>query len=247
MVDFAEILDGNEPAIPPVEPPAEPPMPKEPETAPDAPPEAPPPAPEPAPQHEQDRMVPLTAMLDTRDKLKAAERRLAELEAAQRPQASTPDPYDDPDGFEAHINARLQKAEIDTRLNTSNLIARQAHGNDVVQAALNWAAEKASSDPTFEQRMIADQHPVDWVVRQHKRDGLLSEVGDDPDAYVRRRAAELGLIAPDAGAAVVAVPGQQQAQKPAAPPRSIASAAGAGSNREVATGPLSAFGANFKA
>lgn len=249
-MDLDAIFDGNSLATAPMTQPAEaPPIAPEPvQTAPE--PEAAPLEIVPEPTSQQDRMVPLMALLDTRDKLKAAERRLAEIDAAQvaRQPADVPDPYDDPQGFQDHVGQQLANQALSQRFDISETMARDKHGDVTVTAAMEWGAQRAQANPGFRDEFLSQKNPIDWVVRQQKRDSLLADVGEDPDAYVRRRAAELGLIAaPDAGAGMTPAPGQQQAPKPAAPPRSIASAASSGNgHRDMATGPMAALDAVFK-
>jgi hypothetical protein len=248
-MDLDAIFDGKEPAIPPEINPAEAPP-----AAAEAPAEvvAPEPQPEPTPAPQANNgppMAPVTALLDERDRRKAAEQRLAELEAQlrQQPAPETPDPYDDPAGYQAHVAQQLQAQAVSVRFDVSETLAREKHGDEAVTAAMDWGLQKAQTSPAFRDEYLAQKNPIDWVVRQQKREGLLSAVGDDEEAFIRRRAAELGLIAPDAGAGTTSVPGQQQAPRPAAPPRSIASATSAGSSqREIATGPLAAVDALFR-
>lgn len=241
-MDFDAIFGDKAPETPepkPAETPTTPPIEAQPEPQ-QEPVEQPTPVTPPA-APETDRNVPLTSLLDERDKRKAAERRLADLEAAQQQQrqpAARPDPYDDPDGYDAAIEKRIADRALATKFELSEVMARDKHGDELVAKAMEWGAERAQANPGFRDDFLKAPNPIDWVVRQQKRDGLLSEVGEDPDAYVRRRAAELGLIAaPDAGTPVVDAPVQQQAPKPAVPTRSIANAPSqGGGNRDVPTG-----------
>lgn len=255
-MDFDAIFDGKTPAIVPEPNPAEatPPPAEAPAPADVAAETAPEPQPEPAPAAQTPKdgpMAPVAALLDERDKRKAAEQRAAELEArlAQQQPQEAPDPYDDPAGYQAHIAQQVQVQALSLKFDLSESMARDKYGDDTVTAAMEWGAQKAQANAGFRDEFLAQKNPIDWVVRQQKRESLLSVVGDDPDEYVRRRAAELGLLAAtDAGAGIPSVPGQQQAPRPAPPPRSIASAAsaGGGSHRDVATGPLAALDAVFK-
>lgn len=200
--------------------------------------------PEPVEQPKDDtKQVPLGTMLDMRDKWKAAELRVAELEAAQVQRQPIPDPLDDPEGYHAYFEQRARDVEINTRINTSRMIAIQQYGQEEVDSAAKWFLDKVKEDPTYEQRLITQPHPADWVVRQHKREALLGQIGDDPDEYVRRRAAELGLTAPTTELPVV-VP--QQASTPVRVPRSLASQGSADSDiRHTPTGPLAGADAVF--
>lgn len=196
------------------------------------------------------RTVPLDALKEEREKRQAIEREYralkAQLDQPAKP-ANVPDPFDDPKGFAAYQSEQFQSAILTERFTMSDIMAKQAHGEDVVQEAAQWAIEKSQADPTFYQRYISQPHPIDWIVRQHKQDGLVSQIGDDPDAWVRKRAAELGLTAaPVAAAAPVVAAPQQQASPPARVPRSIANEGSGGSDiRHVPTGPLAGVDAVF--
>lgn len=193
----------------------------------------------------EDKSVPLPTFLDMRDKQKEAERRaaeaerrLAELEASKQEQQA-PDPFDDPQGYRAYQSRQVQEAVIAQKFDMSDLIARQAHGDEAVEAATTWAAEKAKANPAFASEYMKERHPIDWIVRQHKRDSLMSQVGEDMDEFVRRRAAELGLIAPAAQAV--------EPQQVATPARSLASTPSKiGAVKDVPVGPMTALNTLFK-
>ena len=198
-----------------------------------------------APTEREDKSVPLATFLDMRDKLKEAERRAAELEAAKpKVERTAPDPFDDPNGYAAYQSQMVQEAVIGQKFEMSDLIARQSHGDEVVEAATTWAAEKAKANPAFAAEYMKERHPIDWIVRQHKRDGLMQQVGEDPDEFVRRRAAELGLIAPAPATPVVQAT-QQSATTPKAPPKSLVNAPAHGGVSEVPTGKLAGLDAVF--
>lgn len=207
------------------------------------------PTPEPVAEPASERpehVVPLPKYLDTRDELKEARRKLAEYEA-QANQRAVPDSFDDPEGHTAYLRSEMQAALQAQKVDISWAVSVQQHGEDTVKAARDWALEKAQKDPGFRSALDAEfsaqPMPIDWIVRQHKRDGLLSQIGEDPDAYVRRRAAEMGLLAP---AAVAQAATPQQASPPVKVPRSLATVGSGPSDiREVATGPLAGVDALF--
>jgi hypothetical protein len=193
--------------------------------------------PEPAPsqpevveQPEQARpgYVPIDAMLTEREKRQALERRVAEFEAQRTPQAR-PDAFDDPEGYDRHIQGLIQAETHRVRAEMSYEMACSKHGKDDVEAARTWALEKAQNDPLFGQQVEAafktQSLPVEWVVQQHKRDALVSQVGDrSMDDFVRDYLSKNpGLVqsAPPAPAPVAVAPAP--APKQAMPPRSIAS------------------------
>lgn len=174
---------------------------------------------EPKPGH-----IPIAALMDERDKRKAAEERLKVLEARQAEQPKTPDPYDDPQGFAAYQESKVQQAVLANKFEMSDVIAKQAHGEEAVNAASEWAMEKAKADPTFAAQYMREAHPIDWIVRQHKRDGIYSQLPTDIsslDEFIEREIAKRSQTAPAAVTAPV-VAMDTTAKKPAPPPRSIA-------------------------
>jgi hypothetical protein len=204
--------------------------------------------PEPAPELQDDKRVPLATFLDARDEAKELKRRVAEYEAkaSQAAPAEMPDPYDDPTGFANWQTTQVQQALTAQRFQMSDVMAKRDHGADTVEAAGLWAAEKAKFDPGFYQSYMNEPHPIDWIVRQHKRDGLLSEIGDNVDDWFTREAAKRGYSVGPAPLPPLAVPQQQVAPTPE-PPRSLAAAPSkGGAVKDIPVGPLSALDGLFK-
>lgn len=199
-----------------------------------------------APQQEEPRHVPLATFLDQRDELKRWKQEAEQLRQAQQrqqPPQQAPDPLDDPQGFAAHQERIFEQKLTEQRFQTSDVIARQQHGSEAVDAAGQWAAERAARDPSFAVAYMREAHPVDWIVQQHRKDQLLSDIGGNVDDWFTREAAKRGYVAaPSPIAAPVAVPQQQVAP---APPRSLASAPGAGGVKAVPTGPTAALDSVF--
>lgn len=178
-----------------------------------------PPAEPPAAQEDSNRPVPITALLDEREKRQEAQRKAEEAErrakdleqrlaAMQQPQPTV----DFKDNPQAVIEHRL----LNERLNTSEIVAAQAHGQDVVEAAKQAFVEAARKDPLLLQQAHRQTHPYDFVVKWHKQQSLLSQIGNDPDAWIN--------------AQVEARLQERLAQPPApkAPPPSMARAPAAG-------------------
>lgn len=212
-------------------------------------PVAPEPTPDPvaAPEAQDEaRHVPLATFLDKRDEAKELKRRVAELEAQTAPKPAPvdmPDPIDDPHGFANWQQGQVQQALVAQRFEISDLMAKQTHGEEAVKTAAEWAMERAQSDPSFKMAYMQQPHPLDWIVREHKRSGLISEIGDNVDDWFTREAAKRGYAqaAPAAAAAPVAAT-PQPAVKPAVPPRSIASDATAPqAARDATTDFMAAF------
>lgn len=200
-----------------------------------------------APKEEQ-RTVPLPTFLDQRDELKAERKRREEAEARlnEREAPKAPDPFDSPEEFAQFTDQKLQSALIGQRFQMSELMAKQAHGADTVDAAAKWAEEKAKADPTFAASYMREMHPIDWIVRQHKRDGLISQLPDDVaslDELIEKRIAERGLIAPGA---VMVAPSEQPHAPKVTPARSLASQPSVhGGVKDIPTGPMASLRSVF--
>ena len=212
----------------------------EPELTPEPEPVAEPARPEPG-------FVPLSVVLDEREKRKALEARVRQFEQ-QRPQQA-PNPYDDPEGFAAHQQQLVEQRLTQERFAMSDMFARQQHGAEAVESAVQWAQDRAQADPAFAMSYMRQQNPIDWIVQQHKRDQTLGAIGDRPlDDFVRdyidKNPDKFGPAPVAAAASVAAQP------KPAVPPvkvpRSLATqGSGPSDVRDVATGPLAAVDAVF--
>lgn len=185
----------------------------------------------PAAQEESTRPVPITALLDEREKRQEAQRKAEEyerkLKELERQIAARQQP---PADFNANPQAVIEHRLLNERLNTSELVAANAHGADVVETAKAAFLEAARSDPLLLQQAHRQLHPYDFVVKWHKQQALLAQMGTDPDAWIN--------------AQVEARLQERLAQSPApkAPPPSMARAPAAG--REPTT-PGNAFDALF--
>jgi hypothetical protein len=230
MADFLGGMLNSEAGEPadldaPAEVPAEPQVEAQPEPAAESAPEpAAEPAPEPEAPKDEQRTIPLATALNWRDEAKEYRRRVEQYEAQQRQAPARPDPFDDPEGFAAHQQALVQQAIVQDRFERSNEDAVEKFGEDKVKAAVDWAASRAQQNPSFAAEYMSKTRPIQWIVQQHQRDAMLSEIGDNPDDYFAREAAKRGYVLPSApveAAPVAAV--VQPAVKPAPPPRSIAS------------------------
>lgn len=195
------------------------------------------PAIEPAPVEalKEQHAIPIATALQWRDEAKELKRWKEQQEAQAKP-AATPDPFDDPAGYAASVEAKVGEQVSNLRFQMSDQMARQVHGAETVDAAVQWAQEKANADPLFAASYMRDANPIDWIVRQHKRDALLSEIGDNKDDWFAREAATRGYVPQSAAqpmAAPIPVVAQTQpAVKPPAPPRSIASDAPASASTQ---------------
>jgi hypothetical protein len=217
------------------------------------PPEAPqpeqPPVPE-TPAQEQrppDGFIPIQALdarlAKERERADAALRQQAEqfqrqLAAFQQPQkpaerAKQPEFFENPD---AAVDFRLkgaieplQQGQQQIVENFSRMMASDKFGEDTVQAALAEMTNRVQANPQgmrFDyQRIMSSPHPYGELVKWHKAQTALSEIGDDPKAFREKLRAE--LLAEIQGGQQPQTPG---AQPPPVLPTSFSGARNAGSN-----------------
>lgn len=131
--------------------------------------------------------VPLGAVLDERDKRKAAEAERDALRARQAPTpVQMPDPYEDPEGYAAAQRAETAAALYQTNMRWSERIATIEHGKETVAAAKEWAFKKCDADPYFNAKVAASEDPVGFAVAEYKREEIASNV--TPDEFAQFRA-----------------------------------------------------------
>jgi len=127
------------------------------------------------------------ATIGERRRRQEAEARLAELETeiqrlkTPQQQQEQPDWFADPEAREKHLTVQFQEALYQRDLNNSERFARLQHGDDVVEAAVEWGRERCSSDPYFNQKVAASGDPVGYAVAEYQRDQLVNNV--KPEDY----------------------------------------------------------------
>lgn len=210
----------------------------------------PPVQPEPAPQQ---HTVPLAKYLDERNdyrsQIGARDREIAalqqRLQALEKP-AQAPDVLQDPDGYANYIKDQLTQdfsAQHDTlRVRMSEQMVLMSPAAADYPAAKEAFAQAIQQDPHLFHKVNASIHPAQEILNWHRQHKLLSDIGTDPDAYVRRRYAELTAVNP----ANPAAPGQP-IPKPALqiPAPSLGRAPAGPSAGTAPVGPGQAFDALF--
>lgn len=182
---------------------------------------------------EETKHIPISALLDERDNLKAAiaeaeelRRKLAEYEAKQAPK---PDFFADP---EAALNATQQAAmaaAYNTKLETSRFLAEKDFGAETVAEAYAFF----DANPHLTAQFRNAPSPYHAAVETYRKIKAMQEIGDDPQAYRARIEEEVKqrLLAE-----------MQSQPKPSAPPPSMAAAPGTGAGKAP---PASGFDALF--
>lgn len=162
----------------------------------------------------QNKGVPPAALVAERNKAKeekaradALERQVQQLSAQMQafmagaqpkpPQAEpapVPEIWDDPNSFVQHnIRQALDPVREQLMFN-ARLVAASVHGKDTVEQAVqafDAAISSRAIDPVEYQRIMASPNPFHEAVAWHKRQSVLSEIGEDPDAYKARLAEEI--------------------------------------------------------
>lgn len=185
---------------------------------------------EPAPQEqaappaavEETKHIPISALLDERDKRKAAmaeaealRAKIAEYEAKAAPK---PDFFADP---EAALNAAQQAAmaaAYNTKLETSRFLAEKDFGAETVNEAYAFFDQ----NPHLTAQFRNAPSPYHAAVETYRKIKAMQEIGDDPQAYRARIEEEVRqrLLAE-----------MQSQPKPNAPPPSMAAAPGTGAGK----------------
>lgn len=179
-------------------------------------------------------MVPLAALHETRDELKALKAQLATVAPQPEPEP-LPDVFEDQQGFVSTIQQQVQAAVYAERLNFSKSFAAQKYGEDTVKQALEWGQAKCGSDPYFNATVMNNPDPVGFAVEQFQREQIASQV--DLSEFEKFKAWQAA---------------QAQAQptpaptNPTPPPRSLATAPSSGGVQHEPVGPGQAFDSLFK-
>lgn len=155
------------------------------------------------PRQDPQHTVPLPKYLDTYNELrevKAQNRELQQkLQAMEKP-VPVPDPIQDPDGYAQHMKEMLTQD-----FTTQNNILRVQMSEQMVMsgpqgaeypAARDAFKEAIQNDPYLRERVKSSQHPAQEILNWYRQHKLLNDIGTDPDAYVRRRYAELTAADP---------------------------------------------------
>lgn len=196
-----------------------------------------------------DHTVPLPKYLDTYNELRETKARLRDLEqqlqAKEKP-AQAPDPIQDPDGYAQFIRDQLtqdftsQNGVLRVQM-SEQMVLSGPQGADY-PAAREAFAQAIQNDPYLRERVKSSQHPAQEILNWYRQHKLLNDIGTDPDAYVRRRYAELTAADPQNPAAIVPPVTKPAPQIPAP---SLTRAPAGPSAATVPVGPGQAFDTLF--
>lgn len=195
------------------------------------------------PAQEPGTLVPLKALEEERrgrqDWKEKAIRAEAALDAlrAQASQGSG----QQPSAQQQPQQLTVEQAMLNERMNMSEMMVRQQHGDEKIDAALATFQAAIAKNPALGAELAQQRHPWQWMFDQATRMKALDDIGNDPDAYRARIRAE---IEAELKAAPAAEAEQSAAAAPAAVvpaiPKSLATARSAAPrSAPVWTGPTS--------
>lgn len=178
--------------------------------------------------------VPISALLDERDKRRQLEEQLRHFQQQQAPEpVAPPNPYEDPDGWTDYQQSLVAQSRWDAVTSISQVMANEKHGAELVQSAAQAFMQEVQQRPWLMNELRQQPHPYDWVVKRHQREQVLGNV--DPSQF------EAFLAWRNAQAATAPVPAPAAPSSLATPPPSINNAASAGGVAHVPVGPGRAY------
>jgi hypothetical protein len=150
-----------------------------------------------------DHRIPLTELLNEREKRQAGERRAQQLEQElqtlrqqmqpPRQQEPIPDQFQSPEQYNAWVQGQTQQVQqtMEQRLwqqeaNFSLRLARAAHGPELFEAAYNATL----ANPNLARQVANSPDPGEVMVALYKREQVLAQVGDNPETYVQQKLEE---------------------------------------------------------
>lgn len=216
--------------------------------------ETPPPA---AAAPTEEAHVPSWRLREEAERARAAEERAAQMEQRlqeiaahlqqqQQPQKA-PDFFENPDAAtQMLINRSLQPlAEATHRqmMYMGKMVASAVHGNEAVAEAENAfmkAVQSQELDPADYDRVVNSPNRYDAAVQWHKRQSILTSVGNDPNAWFEQQLATR-MADPEFQAKLLDQVRGTAAKAPALTklPPSLSRTTAAASNREAPDGDMS--------
>jgi hypothetical protein len=170
--------------------------------------------------------VPITSMLDEREKRQKLEAELAQLRASQQQPQPEPVPnmFEDPEGFQAYQQQFANQTAINVKLDLSEDMARQAHGDELVDQARDWALQRFQSIPGFQAHVLGQRNPYGFVVQEYRKAQIADQITPEDLAQFQAWKTAQAQIQTPAPPTAAAPPNSPRS----VPPRSLASAPSAG-------------------
>ena len=115
-------------------------------------------------------------------------KQLEEAKKGPPPQSTPPpfaepiDPARDPEGY----TRRVRGVVLNERLNTSEMMALDKHGKEVIDRETEYFQRRTQSDPRLWAELYSKPHPYQWMIDNNATARLHEEIGTDPSAYEAR-------------------------------------------------------------
>ena len=160
------------------------------------------PTPEPAPPPVAEDIVPSWRLREESERARQAEERARQMEERlqqisahfQQSQQKQPDFFENPNqATQSLVLQMLQPYAEEQRkamMHMGKMVASAVHGQDKVdqaEAAFLKARDEGSLDPADYERVVGSPNRFDAAVQWHKRQAVLSSVGDDPAAWFEKQ------------------------------------------------------------
>ena len=169
----------------------------------------------------EDGHVPISALLDEREKRQAEkaqretlERRIAEMRAEAAPQ------------HELAPTEQLEVALYAQNLRASRRFAEREYGRDAIAIVHDWATRRCDEDPYFNQQMRSSDDPYEAAFQAYNREQILRTVKPGDLAAFKAWQASSAKTS-EARAAHESLPSHPSASRTPVP-RSLATASGTG-------------------
>lgn len=189
------------------------------------------PKPEPQKEERPDHRIPLTELLNEREKRQRAEQERAaiqqqyyqmqqQLQAMQQPKEPI-DIFANPEAYTQSIEHAMSERLRAMEGNFSLRLASFKHGETFKKAWEEMASRTQSGDDSIRQQVLQSPDPGETLVQLYQREKVVREVGPDPTAY-RNKVLEDALGDPEFLAKALekarGVAGAQSTQKIHLPP-----------------------------
>jgi hypothetical protein len=144
-------------------------------------------------KEKQDNRIPLTELLNEREKRQNAERERQavqqqlwqlqqQLQAQQQP-AEPIDIFANPEAYTAQVQQTMEQRLKAMEGNFSLRLAHYKHGELFGEAWQEMTSRTQSGDDSMRQQVLASNDPGETLVTLYQREKVVKEVGPDPIAY----------------------------------------------------------------
>jgi hypothetical protein len=92
------------------------------------------------------------------------------------------DPATDPEGY----TRRMRGVVLNERLNTSEMMALDKHGKEVIDRETEYFKKRGEAEPRLWAELYSQPHPYQWMIDNNATARLHEEIGTDPAAYEQK-------------------------------------------------------------